>query len=121
MGRYPVLLQCFMQMIKHWQCLEMTAEENTPVKQAFLGPKYIFAEQNHDWLSSVRVILNHCRLLDAWNNPLNFKCKQLTSMCKRRLQRQFQNYWKHSLSWPSLYNCKCMDNNRNKLRTFKSF
>ena len=35
MGRYSILLQCFMQMIKYWHRLEMTMEENTQVIQAF--------------------------------------------------------------------------------------
>ena len=34
---------------------------------------------------------------------------------------KFQNYWKRALSQPSLYNHNCVDDNRNKLKTFKSF
>ena len=92
MGQYPVLLQCFLQMVKNWHRLETSAEENMLVTQAFLSSKCILAEENYNWLSNVRAIVNHCGLLDAWNNPSNFKCKQLVSMCKRRLQKKFLDY-----------------------------
>ena len=121
MGCYPVLLQCFVQMIKYWHRLETTSEDNTLVKQAFLGSKSTFLEGHHNWLSSVKIILTHCGLSEVSINPSKYKPKKLASICKKKLHMKFQNYWKRALSQPSLYNHNCVDDNRNKLKTFKSF
>ena len=73
LSRYPLMLHCYVQMIKYWHHIKTTTPKDSPVYKFINCTEQSETQEHCRWLSTVKVILKLCNLNYVWEDPTKIK------------------------------------------------
>jgi exonuclease III len=114
LGRFPLVIEIYVGIVKYWLRLNQLPEDRLVVDALKLNEQ--LHEQGHfTWSSMVKHILLTANLTDVWAHRSVTNYTNLVELLRSRLQ---QNYW--SLAQREMHNdTRTCTSHRNKLRTYR--
>ena len=83
LGRYPLYIQRYVQIIKFW--LHIINSENNVVKVALYSSIELHENGYISWAGKVHSILNEYGFSDVWLNPFKYGSREFIQIFRRRL------------------------------------
>ena len=116
LGRYPLMIDIFVTQIKFWKRLT-TAKDNSLIYDAYKENECMITKEQSCWLKSVTEILNKLGMGGLLTNPT----PELTqSMLTKMVQDKLRQIYERQLRI-DIYNDNRMNDDGNKLRTYRKF
>ena len=69
LGRYPLMLNCYIQMIKYWHVIKTTAPKESLILQLINYVEHQETQGHFKWFSAVKFILKLYDLEYVWQDP----------------------------------------------------
>ena len=98
LDRYPVMLNCYVQMIKYWHHIKTAYSKNSLVYKVINYMENDKQEQ-YKWLSTVNFnILELCDLDYVWKDPDKIDNSSLITKCFNSLVERYINFWQDCIN-----------------------
>ena len=120
LDRYPVMLNCYVQMIKYWHHIKTAYLKDSLVYKVINYMENNDKQEQYKWLSTVKFILELCELDYVWKDPDKIVNSNLITKCFNSLVERYINFWQdRNSNDESCCPKRLQPSGGNKLRTYK--
>ena len=90
LGRYPLVLNCYVQMIKYWHRIKATTPKESLIVQLINYVEHQETQEHFKWFLIVKFILKLCDLEYVWQDPTKIENGTLVTKCFNYLSTIYQ-------------------------------
>ena len=98
LGRYPAMLNCYVQMVKYWHHIKTAYSKDSLVYEVINYMENNDKQEQYKWLSTVKFILELCELDYVWKDPDKIENSNLITKCFNSLVERYINFWQDRIS-----------------------